>query len=833
MVGDALVPRNRTDTSNSMKLLPKDKKQKISAHLHEVPMPEYIPYACHYDGKTLLTKNGELMQVIKITGFSSETIGKIKITLREAVRRSIDEGIPSSDIALWLHTLRKRTSLSPGGEYAHNFASMLHVAWEGRHQWEHKFVNTLYLSVIHDGQSLKLGKPADFLKSLYAGALKRSHDAYLKEAFQKLDGIVSQMLRSLESFGAERLTLYQQDGVAYSELLDFLGRIVNLEEVPVDMPMMDISAHLPSSSVAFGNNAFEVVRKGKKSFGAMLTLKEYQELSTDALDMFLQLPQRFIVTQSMRFIPRSKALKAYEGQKEVWEMSREEELLVQSGFDSLFDPSRNRVTDFTEQQLSVMCIADSVRQLEDDVASAMQALARMGVAVIREDLRLEECYWAQLPANFNFLSRQTYLDTERVAGFASLHNFPAGRRSKNHWGNAVTVFHTKAGTPYFFNFHQGDNGHTMVIGPYGAGKTVLVNFLVSEATKYRPKLFYFDPEHASTVFLRALGSYTHTIAPPKNGQEKEFFLNPLSLADSGENRRFLQQWFGYLLTAHGLALQESDEGHIDAVLSKLFTLPKEQRTLLNAAKMFQALGAVHLVRELHWWFGGGKYAYLFDNQVDLFEEKGRTVYGFGMVDVLKEPVSLVPVLSYLFYQVEKQLEGEPAIIVLDEAWKLVDNPVFAPDLQDWLERLKSKNTVVILATESVEDASKSQITESIMQSTATQIFLPNPHATGVYGEVFGLNEREFELLRSMNLHYREFLLKQGADVIVANLDLAGMEELDVLSGNDVTVEAMNKALADAQSNDPDVWIPRFYDLIAQVKREQKLKKQRESMQEMA
>src|SRR5205085_401462 len=115
--------------------------------------------------------------------------------------------------------------------------------------------------------------------------------------------------------------------------------------------------------------------------------------------------------------------------------------------------------------------------------------------------------------------------TLRLGGFASLYNFPAGKAVGNHWGPAVTVFHTAVGTPYFFNFHHGNSGHTTLIGPFGAGKTVLMNFLVCEAQKFRPKMFYFDHNDASKIFLMALGA--EVVRVTLSPGSKTVRLNPL------------------------------------------------------------------------------------------------------------------------------------------------------------------------------------------------------------------------------------------------------------------------------------------------------------------
>src|SRR5450631_2967901 len=101
---------------------------------------------------------------------------------------------------------------------------------------------------------------------------------------------------------------------------------------------------------------------------------------------------------------------------------------------------------------------------------------------------------------------------------------------------------------------------------------------------------------------------------------------------------------------------------------------------------------------------------------------------------------------YLFHRIQMVLDGTPTMIVLDEAWALLDNPLFAPKIKDWLKTLRKLNAFVVFATQSVEDASKSSISDTLVQQTATQIYLPNSKATETYRSIFKLSERELETL---------------------------------------------------------------------------------------
>lgn len=96
---------------------------------------------------------------------------------------------------------------------------------------------------------------------------------------------------------------------------------------------------------------------------------------------------------------------------------------------------------------------------------------------------LEAAYWSQLVGNFAWRARPAPITSLNFAAFSPFHTFPAGSASGNHWGDAIALLKTNARSPYFFNFHKGDLGHTLIIGPSGGGKTVLLNFLMAQAEK--------------------------------------------------------------------------------------------------------------------------------------------------------------------------------------------------------------------------------------------------------------------------------------------------------------------------------------------------------------
>lgn len=773
---------------------------------------EFIPYACHYNADTLLTKNGELLQTVKIVGFTFETVesesgGDLRDTIRQAVR----DGLDTNDFAIWFHTIRSRKNFSTGGggDYQESFPKYVHDTWNKRHDWEHKYINELYITVVREGETGSIRKLPRFMRSLTSGRDTEIREQNLRRMHEELNNAMERMLEHLMPFGAQKLSIYERDDVYYSEPMRFLGKILKLRDEEVPLKYEDISTQLATDDVTFAFDAMEVrAPSDSRRFGAMLTIKEYRELSLASIDEFLQLPEEFVVTQSMDFINNDSAYKSFKYQHYITGLSNDTNLARVSGLNDIVNSAHGQPTDYGEQQLTIFLTADDLKHLNRYVERTVEALNALGIVAMREDLRLEEAYWAQLPANFPFLKRLKPINTSRIGGFANLSNYPAGKAKGNHWGPAVTVFNTAADTPYFFNFHSGKIGHSTIIGPYGAGKTVLLNFLLSEARKFNNKLFFFDQNRGAEIFLRALGGNYANLVPGKS----DVAMNPLQLPDTPVNRNFLLLWVEALICgASGMQLGGAQDAAVEQAVSQLFSLPPQERTLPRFA---QVLGEIDgfLGKRLSPWHSGGSHAGLFDHAQDELSFEGL-VHGFEMAEIVKDRHSVAPIMLYLIQRLMSELDGTPTIIVLDEAWGLMDNPVFAPRLHGWLEALTAQNAIAIFATESVEDASQSALSKAVFSDIATQIYLPNPNPSRAYQAVFGLNDTEYSFLTLMDTEQRHFLLKKGGEAIVACLSLDGMDNImNVLSANPQSLELMRKVIAE-KGEDPNAWVPYFMEQL--------------------
>jgi type IV secretion system protein VirB4 len=771
----------------------------------EIPVGNFIPYACHYDDQTILTKNGHLIQFLCLDGFAFESADQEEIDIRRRLRNVFFKSLAGPEYALWFHIIRSRQSAYPGGRFEPGFAYQLNERWKERNEGRRLFQNSLYLSIVKRVAGSRAAGFGQFWKTLSHKGSDAAKAASLRAACQDLKDITHRLESTLSDYGPRILTTHATAAGAISEPLAFLARLINLEERPVLVPVMDLSRYLAWKRLFFGGNAIECRGSTRSRLAAMVSIKEYApETSAGLLDGFFSLPFEFVLTQSFTFVHRQEALSAIQLQQRRMEQTGDLAVSQTDEIDQALDEATAGAIAFGRHHLTVQPIVNDLKELDEGLARIDTELMNLGILGVREDLNMEPCFWAQLPGNFEYIARRATVSTANLAGFASLHNFPTGRPEGNHWGPAVTVLETKSGTPYFFNFHAGDVGHTTLIGPTGCGKTALMNFLCAQSRKFGCRVFYFDRDRGSEIFLRALGgTYRMLGAAYPSG------FNPLQLADTSANRAFLADWLKCLLTAFGEPLTDEELARVGEAVTGNFKLAWDHRTLGNVAPFLGMAGPGSLAGRMAIWHGQGEKQNLFGGSTDLLS-LDRKVMAFEMGPLLSDASSIAPVLLYLFHRIRSALDGTPTMIVLEEAWALLKNPIFAAKIEDWLKTFRKMNALVVFATQSVEDAVRSEISPALIGQTATHIYFSNPKATEEYRSVFKLSEREMHLIRDvLDKDSRYFLLKQGRDSVVARADFSPMPDIiSVLSGRAETLAIVDR-LRSEFGEDPAVWLPLF------------------------
>jgi type IV secretion system protein VirB4 len=759
-----------------------------------------IPYACHYDDSTLLTKNGELMQVIKIEGYSKEMSGfQEDADLRNIIRQAILEHVQDKKIALWFHTIRRKRNLDSMNYFAWTFAKDTHQSWAEKNYWREKFINELYITVLYEGEPYD--HMSKFFLSFAPKALKEDYLLKMNDNHKKLDLVVSNILNNIKAFGGQKLGVINDHLGFRSEILEFLSKIVSLKGKRVALPIQSIDSIFCRSRVAFGGNVLEIISEQDKRFAAVFTIKEYHDFAAKALDKFLRIASEYVISQTLNFVDSEQAKKSFEQLDYILSVSKDDNLKEYSGLAATLSSDKNGQTDYASQQMSIMIIGESLEELQRSVSSVVRELNKLGIVIVREDLHLALCFWSQLPGNFKFFRRPSFINTRRSASFASLHNTPSGA-TENIWGNAVTIFRRDNGAPHFFNFHVEGNGHCIAAGPPDIIRQNFVHFLISESSKYDPTVLYIDQFNNSQVILMLLGGRYEYITLSKTSLS----LNPLSMKDSQENHGFIKNWLLLLAFPFGkvysLEQKEKIFTAFDIFVSKIEVKNR------NISKLLEFIEDDGIKNSLSLYCKGNKFGALFDNEYDEFGA-GSKILGVNVTDLQREEnlPCLTPFIAYIMYKYSAMLEKLPSICVINDANILLEDNFFAQYLPQWLDKLTQNNAVAILLYNS-----KNKITSNIAsnnQKIATYFLFPTLDPN-FYKEQFNLNNEEVSQVKNLKTMYRNVMIKQGKHSIVVELNLDGMDYvIKALSGRQDAIDAMNKAIETTGDN-PNRWIVPFY-----------------------
>jgi len=765
----------------------------------EAKAGDRLPYASHVDAATLRLRDGSLMRSMRLAGFPFETEDDDVLNHLLAVRDVVLRSALNSKAVLYHHVIRRRVEVDLGARNPDPVSTEIDRRWTHQLNQGRLFLNEQFLTIVIRPPRGKAGLPERLGK---IGA--KPEGALTSGEALDLDSATAALTAALQSYGVRVLGTYETETGIYSEPLELLSAIYNGETRPVLLPRpeQDLGQHLPYSRVSFGLDALEVRGPGQRGFASILGIKEYPDNSrAGLLDSLLRVPHELVVTETFAPIERQTAreridlsLRRLKSADEGAATERAEMLAARDAVGA------GQLT-FGDHHLSLLVRANSPEALEGATASAAAALADIGAVAVREDVNLEPAFWGQFPGNEQYVVRRALISSTNAAGFISLHGFPMGRATGNHWGEAVTVLETTSATPFFFNFHEGDLGNFTIIGPSGSGKTVVLNFLAAQAQKYSPRTILFDKDRGSEIFLRSLGGRYERIT---RGAATGF--NPLALPDNAVNRAFLKDWLTNLLKAEGAEEETAIAKAIDEIFAHGPELRRLRfmRDLLGGGRRPQAND---LPSRLDPWIFEGEHAWLFDNRDDQLDFDNRVI-GFDMTELLEDPRLRTPVLLYLFHRIDEKLDGSPTMILIDEAWKALDDPMFAARIRNWMKTLRKRNAMIGFATQSAADALDSSIASAIVEQTATAIFMPNTKAREEhYCTGFGLSAQELDYIRSLPAHSHCFLVRQANRSVVVRLDLGGMPDLlTVLSGRESSVRRLDELRASV-GDDPANWYP--------------------------
>jgi type IV secretion system protein TrbE len=440
----------------------------------------------------------------------------------------------------------------------------------------------------------------------------------------------------------------------------------------------------------------------------------------------------------------------------------------------------------------------------DKLRAVERAVQGRGFITIVETLNAVDAWLSSVPGHAYANVRQPIVSTLNLAHMMPVSAVWAGPERNAHLdGPPLIVTRTDGATPFRLVTHIGDVGHTLVVGPTGMGKSVLLATLAMQFRRYAgSRILAFDMGRSLRATVLGLGGEHYDL-----GSEGAIAFQPLARIDRDGYRTWAAEWIEGRLIQEGVDVGPAERDAVWSALNSLASAPVEQRTMTGLSLLLQS---IPLRQALQPYVLGGAHGKLLDSDRD--ELGSASVQCFEMEELMHSKSAVLAVLGYLFARFDERFDGAPTLLILDEAWLFLDDPVFAARIRQWLKTLRKKNVSVIFATQSLADIKDSSIAPAIVESCPSRIFLPNPQALepqirSIY-KSFGLNGRQIEIVATSqpkrDYYYQSRLGNRVFDLGLGPVALAfaGASTPEDQRAMDVVVAAAGAA------NFADAWLRR-------------------------
>jgi type IV secretion system protein VirB4 len=431
-----------------------------------------------------------------------------------------------------------------------------------------------------------------------------------------------------------------------------------------------------------------------------------------------------------------------------------------------------RIGDFCESQVTITIYSDDANFFQDKVNKFLSVISNIGLVVVREDFNMASCLWSQLPGNIKFAVRKRHTATSLACNFTSLHHSNMGCYNGSKWGPAITIFRNLDGNPYYFNFHNNNNGNTIIIGVKGSGKNTLQRFFLTNATKIKPRIIYLDFEGRSETFIDAIGGLYIKPDPEDFSPIKINLLDSELFANSSE---VLQM----LLTHAILPFEPKNENYeafFSALTQKLFFEEPIEDKIGAIKGVIESSDDFKLKEGFSRFLGSAIYENFFDEDfLDIFSLED--IISIDLSDISKNKQFIDLYIPALLLKIKTLLDGKPTIICINQANIMFNNLLLKEFAAGFLKELTEKNAIAFLSSDYTEDLIKNDCFKECMDEFATQIYLSNKLADKEFKKTFKLTDQELYKVKSYDVERRMFLLKQGSYSIVGVLNLNGIDDV--------------------------------------------------------
>lgn len=587
-----------------------------------------------------------------------------------------------------------------------------------------------------------------------------------KRDVKGIESSLSSVLKMTRLMGKK---IQNEDGstITHDDFLSWLQNCITGIAQPIVLPSnpMYLDALLGGKDLIPG-----VVPKIGNNFIQVVAIEGFPlESAPGILSALAELPGNYRWSSRFIFMDNHEAVKHLEKYRKKWKQK------VRGFFDQVFNTNSGNIDQDAQSMVqdaadaiaeinsglvaegyytSVVVLMDEDRErLENSALTVQKSIERMGFAARVETINTMDAFMGSIPGHGVENVRRPLMNTMNLADLLPTSSIWTGSATAPcplYPPLAPALMHcvTHGATPFRLNLHVRDLGHTFMFGPTGSGKSTHLSMIAAQLRRYLGMtVFAFDKGmsmYPLAAGIRAATKGASGLHFTVASDDDKLAFCPLQFLETKADRAWAMDWIETILHLNGLqttAQQRNEIGYAVVTMAK-----EGSKTLSDFTNTVQD----DVVREtLKQYTVDGNMGHLLDAEQDGLSLSDFTVFEIEELMNLGEKFAL-PVLLYLFRRIERALHGQPAVIILDEAWLMLGHEAFRAKIKEWLKVMRKANCLVLMATQSLSDAANSGILDVIVESTATKIFLPNPYArdedTSALYRRMGLNSRQIEII---------------------------------------------------------------------------------------
>lgn len=729
----------------------------------------HLPYVIELDDEVVRTRDNALMLSLEVTGIDGVTSGGAAVS---ALRAGFAHLLDTLDerFTFYLHRMMRPAETGMTPIHGTSFAADIDMAW-GRELNRRNLQDSVLILTVVRRQGTPLAVP------LFGKAAARVWGEDTARRLEELREVVSILEAGL---GIKTRRMKISDG----SLVGFYASLLTgeLRDHPRS-PYCLLAEDAAGASVQFGKGVVEIEEgAATPKLAAVLYVKSYANATWPGMLDALGAAQDTIITHS--YTPIERGSIAERVKRRVAQMRSAEDIAatVEAQLFEAADKAESGALGFGVHQMTITVFARTEAALDSEVARIRGIAHQNGMRLVREVTALEAAFFAMHPGNMDYRARDMTVSSINFADMAALHAADTGtEKARLPWATPITAFQTLQGSLHRFSFHEpGDpaaeptNGHTLVLGKSGGGKTTTVAFLAAQAQRAGGRTIIFDKEAGLKMAVHAFGGrYAELRAGRPTG------LNPLATEAGERGEAWLLDWL--------VALLESRSGPMtplqsEALKSAIAQNGKAREGLRNFQSFLELFGDVgdglDLAQRLREWGPDGRYGWVFGEASEpVVDFTSHDVTAVDLTEILDLGTERTAILGYLFRRIEMLIEEKrPTLILIDEAWKVLDDEYFAKKLAEWLVTARKKNVVVVMMTQFPSQIRGSKA-RSILEALPNQLLFPNGEAASADYDSFRLTDGELDFVLNPIPGQRLVLSRSPRGSTVLNVDLKALGPL--------------------------------------------------------